>query len=218
MGRQRNEQTIADIRRAIWGLFVEQGYAKTSFSAVAQRAGLQRSIVQYYFSKKEDFATIVNAQVSETIMAAVDELYPDVDKLSRYYLAIQIYFYTFFHSKEMRQFNLDILENRRLADAAMFQQINWSLELLSAHKVVEPAKLDINLINAWGGFTEVMYHGLLYQREIDIPVGVAKLVKLVAANSGYDEAIIDATMQQYCLSEPAIKQARDLVTKTIEEK
>ena len=31
MGRQRNEQTIADIRRAIWGLFVEQGYAKTSF-------------------------------------------------------------------------------------------------------------------------------------------------------------------------------------------
>ncbi len=93
MGRQRNEQTIADIRRAIWGLFVEQGYAKTSFSAVAQRAGLQRSIVQYYFSKKEDFATIVNAQVSETIMAAVDELYPDVDKLSRYYLAIQIYFY-----------------------------------------------------------------------------------------------------------------------------
>ncbi|MBC6498259.1 TetR family transcriptional regulator [Weissella confusa] len=71
-----------------WGGFtVEQGYAKTSFSAVAQRAGLQRSIVQYYFSKKEDFATIVNAQVSETIMAAVDELYPDVDKLSRYYLA-----------------------------------------------------------------------------------------------------------------------------------
>ncbi|MBC6498260.1 hypothetical protein H7R52_02260 [Weissella confusa] len=66
--------------------------------------------------------------------------------------------------------------------------------------------------------SEVMYHGLLYQREIDIPVGVAKLVKLVAANSGYDEAIIDATMQQYCLSEPAIKQARDLVTKTIEEK
>lgn len=100
----------------------------------------------------------------------------------------------------------------------MFQQINWSLELLSAHKVVEPAKLDINLIDAWGGFTEVMYHGLLYQREIDIPVGVAKLVKLVAANSGYDEAIIDATMQQYCLSEPAIKQARDLVTKIIEEK
>ena len=50
MGRQRNEQTIADIRRAIWGLFVEQGYAKTSFSAVAQRAGLQRSIVQYYLS------------------------------------------------------------------------------------------------------------------------------------------------------------------------
>ena len=68
---------------------------KTSFSAVAQRAGLQRSIVQYYFSKKEDFATIVNAQVSETIMAAVDELYPDVDKLSRYHPAIQIYFTRF---------------------------------------------------------------------------------------------------------------------------
>jgi hypothetical protein len=78
--------------------------------------------------------------------------------------------------------------------------------------------LDIHLIDAWGGFTEVMYHGLLYQREIDIPVGVAKLVKLVATNSGYDDATIDATMQQYCLSEQAIKRARDRVTTIIEEK
>ena len=42
MGRQRNEQTIADIRRAIWGLFVEQHSTSITVTLNIGRSGRRK--------------------------------------------------------------------------------------------------------------------------------------------------------------------------------
>ena len=97
MGRQRNEETIKQIRRAVWQLFLAKGYGKRSFSDVAQTAQLNRSIVQYYFAKKEDFSNMLMAQVSDQVLVIVDQQFPDASRLERYYLASQLYFAVFWH-------------------------------------------------------------------------------------------------------------------------
>ena len=109
MGRQRNEETIKQIRRAVWQLFLAKGYGKTSFSDVAQTAQLNRSIVQYYFAKKEDFSNMLMAQVSDQVLVIVDRQFPDASRLERYYLASQLYFAVFWHP-ELRHLLKEILE------------------------------------------------------------------------------------------------------------
>lgn len=186
MGRQRNEETITQIRRAIWQLFLSKGYVKTSFSDVAKVAKLNRSIVQYYFTKKEDFSTMFMAHISAQVLEIVDKQFPNVSRLERYYLASQLYFAVFWHP-ELRYLLKEILENRKLADESIYNQVIWSVNILT--DTVDEAKFEtayIDVIDAWGGFAEVMYYSLQHNRRVDLSRGLTRLVALIASMAGYD--------------------------------
>lgn len=217
MGRQRNEETIKQIRRAVWQLFLAKGYGKTSFSDVAQTAQLNRSIVQYYFAKKEDFSNMLMAQVSDQVLVIVDRQFPDASRLERYYLASQLYFAVFWHP-ELRHLLKEILENRKLADESMYNQVIWSVNILT--DAVDEAKFEaayIDVVDAWGGFAEVMYYSLQHDRRVDLARGLKRLVPLIAMIAGYEATVCDQVIATHTLMPEQRDELRDRILQQLNQ-
>ncbi|HET6501743.1 MAG TPA: TetR/AcrR family transcriptional regulator [Amycolatopsis sp.] len=57
-------------------LVAETGYPRTSISKIAERAGVAKSVVLYYFANKEE---LVNTLVMETFLASVPVMVPAIE-------------------------------------------------------------------------------------------------------------------------------------------
>jgi AcrR family transcriptional regulator len=69
-GQERGRDTRSRLRELALQLFAEQGYEKTSLREIAERLGVTKAALYYYFKSKED---IVRSLV-EDYMAEIDEL------------------------------------------------------------------------------------------------------------------------------------------------
>jgi AcrR family transcriptional regulator len=69
-GSDRGRDTRSRLRELALQLFAEQGYEKTSLREIAERLGVTKAALYYYFRSKED---IVRSLV-EDYMAEIDEL------------------------------------------------------------------------------------------------------------------------------------------------
>jgi len=69
-GHDRGRDTRSRLRQLALQLFAEQGYEKTSLREIAERLGVTKAALYYYFKSKED---IVRSLV-EDYVAEVDEL------------------------------------------------------------------------------------------------------------------------------------------------
>ncbi len=69
-GHDRGRDTRSRLRELALQLFAEQGYEKTSLREIAERLGVTKAALYYYFKSKED---IVRSLV-EDYMAEIDEL------------------------------------------------------------------------------------------------------------------------------------------------
>ncbi|MBQ1545572.1 MAG: TetR/AcrR family transcriptional regulator, partial [Clostridia bacterium] len=58
MGRKRNDAERNRIQSIAFNLFRASGYNETSFTDIANASGAKRSLVQYYFPKKENLIYI----------------------------------------------------------------------------------------------------------------------------------------------------------------
>jgi len=69
-GHDRGRDTRSRLRELALQLFAEQGYEKTSLREIAERLGVTKAALYYYFKSKED---IVRSLVQD-YMAEIDEL------------------------------------------------------------------------------------------------------------------------------------------------
>ena len=69
-GHDRGRDTRSRLRELALQMFAEQGYEKTSLREIAERLGVTKAALYYYFKSKED---IVRSLV-EDYMAEIDEL------------------------------------------------------------------------------------------------------------------------------------------------
>ena len=69
-GHDRGRDTRSRLRELALQMFAEQGYEKTSLREIAERLGVTKAALYYYFKSKED---IVRSLV-EDCMAEIDEL------------------------------------------------------------------------------------------------------------------------------------------------
>lgn len=72
--RTRSETKRREIMQAAAALFVEQGYERTSMSAISERVGGSKATLYGYFESKEE---LLRAVLSETVGADSDELMAD---------------------------------------------------------------------------------------------------------------------------------------------
>ena len=157
------------------------------------------------------------AQVSDQVLVVVDQQFPDASRLERYYLASQLYFAVFWHP-ELRHLLKEILENRKLADESMYNQVIWSVNILT--DAVDEAKFEaayIDVVDAWGGFAEVMYYSLQHDRRVDLARGLKRLVPLIAMIAGYEATVCDQVIATHTLMPEQRDELRDRILQQLNQ-
>ena len=92
MGRQRNEETIKQIRRAVWQLFLAKGYGKTSFSDVTPDCPTESFDCPILLCEKRRFLKYVNgASFGSGISHRRSEISRCESRLERYLPMSQLY-------------------------------------------------------------------------------------------------------------------------------
>lgn len=183
MARPRNEKGRAEVRRASFRLFMEQGYTKTTYRSIAEACGRERSTVQSLFPEKSLLATdLLNRLVygcqkfSEENGLASDNPISSLKVIGRLYFG-------FLLSSVMRRFTVDVAADRSITSSSLLFNEDWVREFLS----IEGADLDRcmnSFVLAMGGGYEIVYQDLKALVSVSVPDMVDMIIKSFVANSG----------------------------------
>ena len=94
----------------------------------------------------------------------------------------------------------------------------WSVNILT--DAVDEAKFEaayIDVVDAWGGFAEVMYYSLQHDRQVDLARGLKRLVPLIAMIAGYEAAVCDQVIATHTLTSEQRDELRDCILQQINQ-
>jgi len=102
-------KTQAKIIAASKEEYAINGYSSTSFQAIAERSGTSKSLINYYFPKKQDILITALGIHIEEIADYVASL-KRYDSLMRYFLVRAIYYESYRADELWKEFDSDIQE------------------------------------------------------------------------------------------------------------
>lgn len=197
MARPRNEQQRRRIERAAWGLFLQDGYVRTSYSAIAKACGLSRDLVHHYFPHKEELAASLKEAVLPASIAAVNGAGLAPGGGFPFMYAVGCVAFEFFASTEgTRRFLMDLLCDRELTERAAVFNARWALgQVGEGEKAVtedERARraVERSVIRSINGFSGLFYHCLRNDEPFDVEAETRVLISEVAKAAG-DEGALD---------------------------
>ncbi len=171
---------------------MEEGYRKTSYSDIAARSGASRPLVQYYFPKKELIAqTCSKALVAAAQDVAQERVPSGCAKVGTVYVWWQIVMASWFLRKGSRLFLRDLLCDRGLSQAIIFQNYRLAAHVLTAETSGSVKLSDASIMVA-GGIGELMYFYLMSDKTPDISSMLALSVTAQASALG----LVDGHMLQ----------------------
>ncbi len=89
-------------------MFLEYGYKNTNMSLIAQKAGINRTTLHYYYNTKEKMFHAVFGQIVETFLPQIqDILKQDIEFFQKCEAVIDIYFQIFIHNPSLPKFIID---------------------------------------------------------------------------------------------------------------
>ena len=177
-----------DIIHAAQATFLEKGYARTTTTEIAKRAGCNQSLVHYYYRTKENlfravFLTFVNDMLEQVFMYLTDESLSFNDKVSR---TIDMYFDTLIRNPQLPFLILNELivnperreyirehfiknPNRALAYMHFCNVVNDEIRRGGIHPI-EPFDLLVNIVSLTAStfLSLPLYEDLLQKKSCDI--------------------------------------------------
>ena len=137
MARPKKPEERSRIRDVAFNVFSSKGFESSSFSDIAKEASVSKSLVQYYFPKKEqfisDFIDRSLSVVSEIVDADLDyEFDHDLGKL---YAIGFAQFYFAMYNEKMNSLRMDILRDRGNTEMVVRHAIEWILEHTDAFPI-----------------------------------------------------------------------------------
>jgi len=159
MPKSRNVQTEQAIRSAALRLFLQKGYAATSYTDLAEQSGVARTLVQRYYPKKDLLAIGCVVAVREAAVRACDEAFPvEAHPLVRLYLRGQVNVATYSACDGIRKLMTDVLRDRDLTRKAIAEGFEWTMsEALHNATWTTGDELPDEMLMAMGGLYEVVY-------------------------------------------------------------
>lgn len=150
----------AIIESAAFRLFRETGYKLTSYTMIAEEAGVGRPLVQYYFPKKDDLAISFILRTMDSIRDLMHSA-GKPSHLSQGSVAQlgQVYYTFLLSSEEMRRLALDLLTSRQVTSRVIEANATYTIPLLGDGGD-EDSQLAVASIKATGGVYELIYRGL----------------------------------------------------------
>lgn len=171
MPRPKNPDTTTSILDASWHLFNERGYNRTSYAAIADKAGVSQPLVQKYFPSKDTLAIDNLARVRFATDQEVRASFPKVtDPLERGFLLAQIYVAALMSSDESRRFFKDILRDRELTRATITNDTMWTIDYIDATALRDENQIEVveEATAALGALYETMYFCITTEKDMDI--------------------------------------------------
>ena len=197
MARPENNDSRRRIEQAAFRLFKEEGYTKTSYSAIADACDMTKALVQYYFKKKEDLAIDL---MRATLDECIDDLgYRGVEssEAERFRELLQIgteYFGRLLASDGYVSFLADILASRKLTETVLAFNAEWAYTYLGrGDQTLDQDASDV-VIMSMGGFYELLYHVLEEGRSMDIRPLLRRVVGDFMVSLGYTKAQVAKTL------------------------
>lgn len=168
MGRPKNLDHKRLIAEEAYRLFILQGYNKTSYTDIANKSGMDRALVQYYFPKKE---LLVVEFMSKLLSMAetVIELrgLKSNNSWIDMYLIGQIHFSFLLSDENLAKFTLDIVSSRTLTQTILIFDESWAFHFLNIHPSEQDDVSD-NLTIAAGGAYEMIYRYLISGKSLPV--------------------------------------------------
>lgn len=178
MARSKNPELQSSLEQALYESLCSNGLDGTSYQLLADRVGISRALVQHYYPKKIDFAM----GFLKRVMAAACEIlgiesYAKGDPIGYLdtYRASCLYYSYLLDEDGARPLLFSILKDRELTDELMHQHYEWGLQFTNPSLPSYELRSQ-DLIEAWGGFYELMYFSIKQGFELDVPMRVLHLL------------------------------------------
>ncbi len=194
------------ILRAAYRSFLDVGYEKTTHRRIAEQAGHERPLVQYYIPRKADLAARflmdVLAVGSEVV---VDEQLADPHEPFTYrYVLAQVY-YCALSTPPLSTFALEALDRRSIVAQVLDSDIEWNLGLIRPEDVRRQAVVDDSVM-AIGGAYELFTHRLRAGQDIDPADLAARTLFAAIRSEPAARSTTEASIQAHTLA-PSVLQA-----------
>lgn len=155
MAAPRNDEERDRIYHAAIALFCQSGFNKVSYREIAEACDTSKSMVQYYFPKKELFASRFYEEHIEGLARRAEELSPkSQDSLTLFALMGLMHFDFLLNDAPHKLLIDDLLENRALTDVVVSVQREWAKSHLPEGAAVTA---EDALTIALGGAYELVY-------------------------------------------------------------
>lgn len=162
MARPKKPEERARIRDVAFGVFARQGFENSSFSDIAKAASVSKSLVQYYFPKKEQF---LDDFIDRSLAVVDDIVTEDLDyefnhELGKLYAIGYAQFYFAMYNDRMNTLRMDIIRDRANTEMVVEQGVYWIIrhtDSLPSALPVEEELVRKTIIYVVGGAFDYMY-------------------------------------------------------------
>ena len=188
---ERARRRRGGIAGAAHRLFLERGYERTSYQDIADSAGVERNLVQYYFPKKDGLVIGLMDVALRGAERAASRYDPGDDDFLRLHLVAQVYF-GFLLDERVRSLTFDVVSSRRMTDEIILFDEEWLRDRLDSD-AVRASDFTDDMTMAVGGSYELCYQALANGRELDPRDLTTRM--LVAFMASLDEDAIAARIR-----------------------
>lgn len=108
----------AKLLRMYNDLMYEQGYEQTTVRQIADKCGIGRGHLYFYFTKKEQFPIALRADLLKKIEIILDETYPELEPggLQRFLLSVKLVRYMFSQRPELYRAQAEYASHTEVLD------------------------------------------------------------------------------------------------------
>ena len=212
LGRPKNLQTKAYITRAAFELFMQKGYNKTTYKDIAEDSSNDRTLIQYYFPKKNlliiDF---LDKLLKLTENYILEKSLNSDNNYVNFYIIGQIHFSFLLKDEEMKILMLDIVSDRSITEEIIRLNENWVFSHMHAE---QKSKKDLsdNIVMVMGGAYELVYRYLTESNNIHIPYLLEKIMINFMTGLGYEYSISAQLLSSHALCDMQLREANSYLS------
>lgn len=173
MARPKKPEERKRIRDVAFNVFARKGYESTSFSDIAKEASVSKSLVQYYFPKKEQF---VSDFIDRSLTITEEIIDEDLDYEFKHELAklfamgLATYHFSMLNSS-MDAMRMDILRDRGSTEIVVRYAIDWIFKHTTAFPLETKEQEDMakkTIVYVVGGTFDYLYDCMMYSVPFDM--------------------------------------------------
>lgn len=173
MARPKKPEERNRIRDVAFNVFSNKGFENSSFSDIAKEASVSKSLVQYYFPKKEQF---IQDFIDKSLSAVTEIVREDLDiqyehELGELYAIGYCQFYFAMYNERMNSLRMDLIRDRANTEMVVKHGIEWLVSNTHAIQVETPEEIERckkTLVFVVGGAFDYLYDCMLYSVPFDV--------------------------------------------------